>query len=112
MGIKSDVLFKSVWNGVKRSLTLTEYSEKSNKKSEQIKDIIMQLNNQLTNNRNSIDNIKDEIHHIENAIINVSDIPSLVNKYKIDYTKKHDEITAKENSNKAIEEEIAKNKQQ
>ena len=112
MGIKSDVLFKSVWNCVKRSLTLTEYSEKSNKKSEQIKDIIMQLNNQLTNNRNSIDNIKDEIHHIENAIINVSDIPSLVNKYKIDYTKKHDEITAKENSNKAIEEEIAKNKQQ
>lgn len=112
MGIKSDVLFKSVWNCVKRSLTLTEYSEKSNKKSEQINTIITQLNQQLANNHKSMDNIKEEMRHIENAIIKVSDIPSLVNKYKIDYKKKQDEISSKEDSNKAIEEEITKNKQQ
>lgn len=112
MGIKSDVLFKSVWNCVKRSLTLTEYSEKSNKKSEQISTIITQLNQQLANNHKSMDNIKEEMRHIENAIIKVSDIPSLVDKYKIDYKKKQDEISSKEDSNKAIEEEITKNKQQ
>lgn len=112
MGIKSDVLFKSVWNCVKRSLTLTEYSEKSNKKSEQINTIITQLNQQLANNHKSMDNIKEEMRHIENAIIKVSDIPSLVDKYKIDYKKKQDEISSKEDSNKAIEEEITKNKQQ
>ncbi|MBF1422682.1 MAG: recombinase family protein [Prevotella histicola] len=112
MGIKSDVLFKSVWNCVKRSLTLTEYSEKSNKKSEQINTIITQLNQQLVNNHKSMDNIKEEMRHIENAIIKVSDIPSLVDKYKIDYKKKQDEISSKEDSNKAIEEEITKNKQQ
>lgn len=112
MGIKSDVLFKSVWNCVKRSLTLTEYSEKSNKKSEQINTIITQLNQQLANSHKSMDNIKEEMRHIENAIIKVSDIPSLVDKYKIDYKKKQDEISSKEDSNKAIEEEITKNKQQ
>lgn len=112
MGIKSDVLFKSVWNCVKRSLTLTEYSEKSNKKSEQINTIITQLNQQLVNNHKSMDNIKEEMRHIENAIIKVSDIPSLVDKYKIDYKKKQDEISSKEDSNKAIEEEITKSKQQ
>ena len=112
MGIKSDVLFKSVWNCVKRSLTLTEYSEKSNKKSEQINTIITQLNQQLANNHKSMDNIKEEMRHIKNAIIKVSDIPSLVDKYKIDYKKKQDEISSKEDSNKAIEEEITKNKQQ
>ena len=112
MGIKSDVLSKSVWNCEKRSLTLTEYSEKSNKKSEQINTIITQLNQQLVNNHKSMDNIKEEMRHIENAIIKVSDIPSLVDKYKIDYKKKQDEISSKEDSNKAIEEEITKNKQQ
>ena len=59
-----------------------------------------------------MDNIKEEMRHIENAIIKVSDIPSLVDKYKIDYKKKQDEISSKEDSNKAIEEEITKNKQQ
>ena len=112
MGIKSDILFKSVWNCVKRSLTLNEYSQKSNIKSEQINAIITQLNHQLANNHKSMDNIKEEMQHIEKAIIKVSDIPSLVDKYKIDYQKKQDEISSKEDSNKAIEEEITKNKQQ
>ena len=112
MGIKSDILFKSVWNCVKRSLTLNEYSQKSSKKSEQINEIITQLNHQLTSNNKSMDNIKEEMRRIENAIIKVSDIPSLVDKYKIDYNKKQNEINSKESSNKAIEEEIAKNKQQ
>ena len=112
MGIKSDILFKSVWNCVKRSLTLNEYSQKSNIKSEQINAIITQLNHQLANNHKSMDNIKEEMQHIKKAIIKVSDIPSLVDKYKIDYQKKQDEISSKEDSNKAIEEEITKNKQQ
>ena len=112
MGIKSDILFKSVWNCVKRSLTLNEYFQKSSRKSEQINDIITQLNYQLVNNHKSMDNIKEEMRRIENTIIKVSEIQSLVDKYKIDYKKKQDEISSKENSNKAIEEEIAKNKRQ
>lgn len=105
--IESSILFTAVWNVVRSSLQLSEYSIKSDAQIALLNSLISQLNEQLVVVDAQKETAKTEMENIANAMLQVT-VQSLISRYEAKYVEKEKELKKLDEERASILSQISK----